>query len=174
MKSDTIIISNTGNGFHDAVEQTRKVAVYNGIEGLNAVQLEVLTEEMLSLARSITGQMTAFFWIEVENGKAELHMSTKTVLDKEQRAELIASSTSRKNEKAKTFLGMIRDRFEEAMAAEVQHETLPYDILQDIAPGNFTEAEWDGYERSILRTLADEVKIGIQGGYVDITVTKQF
>ena len=36
------------------------------------------------------------------------------------------------------------------------------------------EPEWDGYERSILKKLADEVKIGIQGHTVDITVSKRF
>ena len=35
-------------------------------------------------------------------------------------------------------------------------------------------AEWDGYERSILRRLADDVKIGIRGGMVEMTVSKRF
>lgn len=37
-----------------------------------------------------------------------------------------------------------------------------------------TDPEWDGYEQSTLRRLADRVKIGIRGSQVDMTVTKCF
>jgi len=95
-------------------------------------------------------------------------------LDREKRAELIASSTSRKNEASKTFLGSLRDKFEEAMTADVDHFEPSDDILKDMPHGVYDEPEWDGYERSILRNLADEIKIGIQGHTVDITVSKRF
>ena len=104
----------------------------------------------------------------------ELHMTTKVVLDKEKRAELISSSTSRKNEAAKTFLGRIRDRFEEAMTADPSFESVSSDVLADLPGSSIGEAEWDGYERSILRKMADEVKIGIHKGEVEITVCKRF
>jgi len=174
MRSDIITIDKAGNGFQEAVDQTKKVAAYEGISELDSIQLQVLTEEMLSLARSITGEVKASFWIEMENGQADLHMTTKAVLDKEKRAELIASSTSRKNEAAKTFLGMLRDQFEEAMAADPEHYVPSEDILADLPGGVYDEQEWDGYERSILRELADSIKISIVGDTVDITVTKKF
>ena len=64
--------------------------------------------------------------------------------------------------------------FEEAMAADADHFVPSNDILKDLPQGIYEEPEWDGYERSILRNLADEVKIGIQGHTVDITVSKRF
>lgn len=174
MRSDIIHIDNSGNGFEDAVNHSKKVASYKELTDQETIQLQMLTEEMLSLALSITGKMDASFWIEMEEGPAELHMTTKAVLDKEKRAELIASATSRQNEVSKTFLGRIRDRFEEAMAADPYHEQLPSDLLADLPGGVGDEADWDGYERSILRKMADEVKIGIQNGTVEITVSKRF
>lgn len=174
MKSDIVIIDNAGNGFQEAVEQTKKVAEFGGISGLDAIQLQVLTEEMLSLARSITGEMKASFWIELEDGQADLHMTTQAVLDKEKRAELIASSTSRKNEAANTFLGMLRDQFEEAMAADPEYFVPSEDLLKDVAASGVNMQEWDGYERSILRNLADSVRISIVKDTVDITVSKKF
>ena len=175
MKSDVIAISNNGKGFEDAVEQSKKVAEYEGLEDMHSLQLQMLTEEMLSLARSLTGETHAAFWIELEHGIAHLHMTTQTVLDKNKRAELIATASSRKNEAAKSFLGLIRDRFEEAMAAEPDYESLSNDLLVDIpAGGVMSEGDWDGYERSILRKLADDIKIGIRGGTVEITVSKYF
>ena len=174
MRSDIVNIDNSGRGFEDAVEQTKKVASFNDIGELQTIQLQVLTEEMLSLARSITGEVKASFWIEMQGGQADLHMTTRAVLDKEKRAELINSSTSRKNEAAKTFLGRLRDMVEEAMAADPAHYTPSNDILADLPHGDYDAPEWDGYERSILRTLADDVRIGIQGETVDITVSKRF
>lgn len=174
MRSNIISIDNSGKGFEAAVAQAQKAAVYEGLGGADKTKLLVLTEEMLSLARSVTGTMEASFWIELEDGLAVLHMTTRAVLDKVKRAELIASSTSRKNEAAKTFLGWLRDSFEQAMASEPSYESLPMDVLADLPSSYAPEGEWDGYERSILRSLADEVKIGIQKGIVEITVSKRF
>ena len=174
MKSDIVLINNSGMGFENAVIQSKKAAAYEGLDDLQTIHLQVLTEEMLSLARSITGQMDASFWIELENGRADLHMTTKAVLDREKRAQLIHTATSRKNESAKTFLGKIRDRFEEAMAADPVYDCPPEDVLADLPHGVFGEPEWDGYERSILRKLADEIRIGIHGGVVEITVSRNF
>ena len=173
MRSDIVSIDNSGKGFQRATDQAKKVAVYKGMAELDGIQLQVLTEELLSLARSVTGDLNASFWIEFEGPQADLHLTTQAVLDKEKRAALIASSTSRKNEASKTFLGNLRNMFEEAMAADPEHYQLSDDILKDI-PHIYEEPYWDGYERSILRNLADEVKIGIQGHTVDITVSKGF
>jgi len=174
MRSDIVSIDNSGKGFQRATDQAKKVATYKGLAELDSIQLQVLTEELLSLARSVTGDLNASFWIEFEGAQADLHLTTQAVLDREKRAELIASSTSRKNEASKTFLGSLRDKFEEAMTADVDHFEPSDDILKDMPCGVYDEPEWDGYERSILRNLADEIKIGIQGRTVDITVSKRF
>ncbi len=76
---------------------------------------------MLSLARSVTGEMEASFWVESEDKHFELHMSTKTVMDKLKRETLLAASTSGKNEAAKTFLGNIRNAFVEAMISDTDN-----------------------------------------------------
>ena len=174
MRSDIVKINNSGKGFQLASDQAKKVAVYKGLGEMDTIQLQVLTEEMLSLAHSISGEVNASFWIEFESSEAKLHLTTKAILDKEKRAELIQISTSRKNEAAKTFLGKIRDMFEEAMTAYPEYYQPSDDILHDLPQGIYDEPEWDGYERSILRNLADDIKIGIQGETVDITVSKFF
>lgn len=174
MKSDIVYIDNSGKGFLEASEEAKKVAAYMNLGEQDTIQLQVLTEEMLSLARSIAGDIKASFWIEFETALASLHLTTKAVLDKEKRAEFIASSSSRKNEAANTFLGWIRDKFEEAMTADVDHYEPSSDILSDMPQGIYDDPEWDGYERSILKELADDIKIGIQGDNVDITVIKHF
>ena len=176
MKSDVIMIDKSGAGFENAVAETRKVAEYQGLSGKDVLHLELMTEEMLSLVRSVTGEMQASFWIETEAKQYDLHLTTKTVMDKEKRSLLISSSSSRKNEAAKSFLGYLRDAFEGAMAAEADHSynDIPMDILNDLPNHPIDDPDWDGYERSVLRKVADNIKIAIRGGVVDMTVTKAF
>lgn len=176
METGVILIDNTGNGFENAVAETRKAAEYQQLSGKNVLQLELITEEMLSLVRSVTGEMKASFWIEAEDGQFDLHLNTKTVMDKEKRYQLISSASSRKNEAAKTFLGYLRNVLEEAMAAEADHSAsdIPMDILHDIPGDPVEDAGWDGYERSVLAKVADQVKVAIRGGVVDMTVSKKF
>lgn len=53
-------------------------------------------------------------------------------------------------------------------------DELPPDVLSDIASYHLEDPEWDGYERSVLRKVADEVRIGIRRDVVEMTVSKQF
>ena len=177
MKSNLVNIDNQGNGFDKAIEESKKVAVYMELNQKDSLQLQLLTEEMLSLVRIVTGEMQATFWIETELREFNLHMSTKTKLDKEERQTLLAAATTGRNEHAGSFLGYLRDAFEGAMAANADHgDTLPDDVMDDLANHTIscTDSEWDGYEQSTLRRLANCIKIGIKGETVDMTVTKVF
>ncbi len=176
MKSDVILIDNQGNGYSEALNETRKVAIYQGLGHKESIQLQLLTEEMLSLARTVTGEMEAGFWIEADGKTFKLNMNTKTVMDKEKRSLLIESSTERKNAAANSFLGKLRDVFEEAMTSESDRDCyeLPVELQADLAGRVFDSPEWDRYEQSVLKRLADNVQIGIRGGVVNMTVTKAF
>ena len=177
MKSNVINIDNQGNGFENTIEEARKVAAYEALSHKDSLHLQLCAEEMLSLIRSVTGELKASFWIETEGKTFCLHLSTQTVLDKEKRAQLLASSTSGKNEAAKSFLGQLRDLFEQALTAEANHNSdLPDDVLDDLANHTIecTDPEWDEYEQSTLRKLANTIKIGIRGGTVDMTVITSF
>ena len=176
MKSDIIRIDTQGNGFDSAIRETRKTAAYAELSRQDSLKLELCAEEMLSLVRIVTGEMHASFWIEKEDTRFELHLTTQTVMDKEKRAQLISAASSRKNDAANSFLGKLRDMFEESICAEVDHsgEDLPSDVLDDIANRviECTDPEWDGYEQSTLHRLADRICIGIRGKTVDMSVVK--
>ena len=176
MKSDMIQIDNQGTGFDKAVAETERTARFQGLNHKESLRLQLCVEEMLSMARSITGEMLASFWLESVGKKFELHMTTKTVMDKEKRYLLLSSSTSRKNEAANSFLGRLRDAFEEAMTADADHEyfDLPVELQADLSGRSIENPEWDRYEQSVLLRLADNVKIGIRGGEVHMTVIKTF
>lgn len=173
MKSDIIRIDNRGNGFRDALTQTAKAAQFRELDRKEELQLRLCTEEMLSLARSVTGEMEATFWLESEGKSFDLHLSTHTVMDREKRSNLLASATSGKNEAAGSFLGKLRDAFETAMASEADN-SIPEEAMDDMVNRSIEIPEWDEYEQSILRNTADQVKIAIRGGMVDMTVSKHF
>ena len=54
------------------------------------------------------------------------------------------------------------------------YEELPPEILRDLPQGPVQDPEWDGYERKVIRKIADSVKIGIKGGVVDAVVSKKY
>ena len=176
MKTDIIRIDNQGNGFNEAMDLVDRTAGYGRLANKCALQLSLLAQEMLCLARSITGELQADFWIETTDGQYNLHMSTKTVMDAEKRSMLIQAASSRKNEAAKGLLGILRDKVEQAMATPVNHaeEDVPFELMSDVGNQVYEDPEWDGFERSVLLKLADNVKIAIRGGKVDITVNKRF
>ena len=173
MESDIIQIDNLGNGFEQAVEETKRVAQFRGLDHKKSLRLQLCTEEMLSMAHTVTGEMQASFWVESAGKQFDMHLSTKTVMDREKRENLLASATSRKNEAATTFLGKLRDAFEQAMLSDVTY-SIPEDALDDLANHPIEIPEWDEYEQSILRKVADEVKIAIRGDMVDMTITKKY
>ncbi len=176
MKSDVITVDNRGNGFVSAVNEIKKVAAFRGLNRDECLQLQLITEEMLSLIHSVTGEMKASFWIESEDKVFDLKLTTHTVMDKEKRYQLLSSATSHKNEAASGFLGKLRDAFEEAMLSEAERVCyeLPDDAINDLPNRIVSADEWDRYEQSILRRLADDIKIGIRGGLVTMTVRKEY
>ena len=171
MKSDIIIIDNNGNGMDAAQRQAAMAAKFRGLDEKETLKLQIMTEEIMGLARSVTGELAAKFWIESEDKHFSLHLTTKTKMDASKRYQLMFTSSTRKNEAAKGFIGFLRDKFENALLAETDGTYYDSGVALNETP---EDNEWDRYERSILRRLADEIKIGVKGGLVEIAVEKTF
>ena len=173
MVSNIIKIDNQGRGFDQAINEARKAADYQGMNYKQTLRIQMIAEEMLCLVRSVTGELQASFWLEAEGSSFDLHITTQTVMDKEKRHQLLATATSRKNEISRSFLGKLRDKFEEAITAEVDYtyNDIPAELASDTVYAHPDDPEWDGYERSILRKVSDNIKIAIRGDEVRMTVT---
>ena len=175
MKSNIIIIDSQSRSFGRALEETNKVAAYMGLSVQDAQSQMLMMEEVLSLARSVIGDTQARFWIETEDQRIDLRLATEAVLSKEMRYKLIHSSTSQKNEAAKSVFGKLRDSIEQSLAGSettYADEVIPQDLRNDVPNYVVTDPEWDGLERKLLRNMADDIKIAIRGRQVDITVSK--
>ncbi|MBR3019282.1 MAG: hypothetical protein IKH57_19745 [Clostridia bacterium] len=178
MKSKTIAIHSSGNGFIDANQETEQMAA--GLPEEQRLHLCLITEEMLSLFRSVTGEVdNAEFWLESDDdGKYTFHFITRQKLGNVQRSQLIQSTTSKTNEVTKGFLGKLKEAFVQAMSVgrdiDVYYSSSSYSRSVDITDELISTPKWDKFERSVLLSLTDEVKISISGGIVDLTAEKKF
>lgn len=199
MKTDVISVFGRGNRAEAALEQADKVVAYKGLTGKNALHLRLLTEEMTGLMRSVTGATEGQFWIEDHDGVYELHLQARTLLNSEKREQLLAVSSTGKNESAKGLMGRLRDFFDWGSDEDLadfsspllmpdmfEHSSSPildwewsmkrYETaLSSMVGQNDAAAReaWDELEKSVVKHVADDVKISIRNGVVEMVILKK-
>ena len=199
MKTDVITVSSRGKQMEKALEQADKVADYKGLSAKDALHLRLLTEEMMGMMRSITGEKEGTFWIEDQDGEYQLHLKVRAMLTSEEREQLLAVSSSGKNESAKGLMGRLRDFFDWGSDADLSAYSspllLPDAFEQSSSPmldwewsmsryeralssqmeqGNQTVKEaWDELEKSVVSHVADDVKVSIRSGTVEMIILKK-
>lgn len=199
MKTDIITVSSKGNQIQTALTQVDKVAAYKGLSGKNALHLRLLTEEMMGMMRSITGETEGQFWIEDQDGEYRLHLRVRTRLTGEEREQLLSASSSGKNESAKGLMGRIRDFFDWSSDEDLsslssslmlpdmyEHSSSPMldlewsmlryeNALSSRIQLDDSEAReaWDELEKSVVKNVADDVLVSIRGGVVEMTILKK-
>ena len=199
MKTDVITVSAKGKRMETALEQVEKVAAYKGLSPKSTLHLRLLTEEMMGLMRSITGAPEGEFWIEDEDGEFQLHLRVAARLSSEKREQLLSVSATGKNESAKGLMGRLRDFFDWGSYEEfemysspllmpdmLEHSSSPmldlewsmsryesalYEKVQARDPAAL-EA-WDELEQSVVKNVADDVRVSIRGGIVEMTILKK-
>lgn len=202
METNRMIVDGSEEKIDAALAEAERFAEYQGLNEKQARRIRLLAEEMMGMIRGITGDYTAYFWVEGTDSLCKLRLRAKTELDYLKREELIKSSTSKKNASFKGLGGKIRELFE--MMSESYHDAVKYnpyfgmqsyspekslfvgqadtdwslskykEVLEDQKGENpEIDQEWDELERSVLAKLADEVKVGIKDGNVDVTVEKK-
>ena len=192
MKSDIIKVSSVGDQAA-AVRQAEKVAAFKELSGKSALHLRLLTEETMSMMRSITGQMDGEFWIEDVDGVFELHLRVETLMDEEKRKQLISVSRSGVNEATRGLMGKLRAFFEpvDGMpmffssptpgAAAQMHGNMVWsmnDYRNQLALYRAQHREgaqeaWDELEKSVVAHVADDIKVSIRGRIVEMTIIKR-
>ena len=175
----------------EALNQVGKVAAYKGLSAKNALHLRLLAEEMLGMMRSIAGEADGEFWIEDNDDVYELHLKVRTLIDEEQRRQLIAASTEGKNEAARGLMGKLRSFFDLSGGAPVMHglfmpgstiapESMTWSMvdyrgqLEQYAKKDPGALEaWDELEKSVVAHVADDVKVAIRGRTVEMAIYKK-
>ena len=198
MKTDIITVSSSGSQMEKALEQAEKVAAYKGLPAQRALRLRLLTEEMMGMMRSITGEKQGQFWIEDENGVYQLHLQVKTRMTNEKRESLLEVSSSGKNEAAKGLMGRLRDFFDRGsdedifqaspmlMSGMYEHSSSPsldwewkmtqYQLAVEEGVRHDDKAAreaWDELEKSVVAHAADEIRISIRGRTAEMILFKK-
>ena len=192
MKTDILMISSDGTNMDSALAQVDKVAAYKGLSSKNALYLRLLAEETMAMMRAITGSVNGEFWMEDEDQLYTLHLKVSTLMDENAREQLLAASTSGKNEATRGFMGKIRSFFEPSSSVPMFSAGLGggspqmynsyawsmedyKDQLRQYREQNQNEAKdaWDELEKSVVGHLADDVKVSIRGRTVEMTIVKK-
>ena len=199
MKTDIISVSSKGKRMESALEQVEKVAAYKGLSPKNTLHLRLLTEEMMGMMRSITGETEGQFWIEDQDGEYQLHLQVAARLSNKKREQLLSASSSGKNESARGLMGRLRCFFDWSSDEELasisnpllladmfEHSTSPaldwewsmmrYESALYTRVGqNDQEAKeaWDELEKSVVKHVADDVRVAIHNGIVEMTILKK-
>jgi hypothetical protein len=136
MKSDVVKITNSGEGFNEALCAADAAALYRGIGKKETLHLRLLAEEMMGMIRQITGETEAEFWVSSEGESFELHLVAYPVMTQAMRKELLKASSSGKNAAAKGFMGKIKDIFNRALASDDMRNLAYYYSQGIIMPEN--------------------------------------
>ena len=192
MKSEVVVVSSKGRGMDDALAQADKAVAQLGLSPREALHMRLLVEEMMSMVRSIIGQLEGKFWIETEDTGYRLYLQMASLLDREQRKQLISASSSGKNEAHRGIMGKIRAFFE-----PMPIEDTPAYLAETIVPGNANEdltwsmeayrerllkrkeasaeaqEEWDELEKSVVSHIADNVTVSIHNYDVELMIYKK-
>lgn len=194
MKTDIIRVSSDELQIGNALQQVDKVAAYKGLSPKGAMHLRLLAEEMMGMMHSITGERDGEFWIEDNDGEYELHLRVKTWMSMEKRDQLIAASSSGKNEAARGLMGRLREFFDHGadvpalplyyseMPGEFTGSTLNWEwsmnAYQDSLRANVEQDSkaremWDELEKSVVTHVADEIRVAVRGSTAEMTILKK-
>ena len=191
MKTDILIVSNSGARMEEALNQVGKVAEYKNLSPKDALHLRLLAEEMMGMMRSVAGDLDGEFWIEDWHDTYELHLRAYTMIDEEQRRKLIEASTEGKNDASRGLMGRLRSFFDLSGGAPVMHglfmpgstiapESMTWSMvdyknqLEQYAKKNpEAMAAWDELEKSVISHVADNVKVAIRGRSVEMVIFKK-
>ena len=198
MKSNVCKIENGTKDLAAILNESERVAEYNGLTHKQALQLRLLCEEIDGMLPNIIDEFEGSLWIEYEDGVCKVNVSIEIPeFDSDKKEELIGIAKDRKNSSAVGIVGKIRD--------VVENFFLNYDAVTALATssGSFnfmagysesidyacvwrleqyrnsvTKEEhaqaWDELEKSVIASVADDVIVGVKGKQANITIVKKF
>ena len=201
MKTELISITPAGAGKDKALELTEKTGAFCGLDHKSALRLRLLSEELIELMRTFTGELKGDFWLEAKDSTVEVHLKTEIPMDQQTKKELLSVSSTGKNAAAKGFMGKIRDMISTATLPEdpetkaMTEQALGLMALGCQAGSYSGSYSWsmssyvtsiekaeeiqaqeakDELEKSIVANLADDVTVHILNSYVEIKIYKSF
>ncbi len=152
--------------------------------------LLLLTEEAMGLINAIVYVEDGQFYIEREDNEYRIHLSAVADMDDDAKEKLIDASSDGKNQSYIGVSGKIlkvidsvftKEAYEAVAVSAIDRQMYgsaypmtsnTWSLASYYESTKKDEEEWDGYERSILLKLADDVLVSARGDKLHITVVK--
>lgn len=198
MKSNVCKIENGTKDLEAILNESERVAEYNGLSHKQGLQLRLLCEEIDGMLPNIIDDFEGKLWIEFENKVCKVNISIQIPeFNVTKKDELIGIAKNKKNAAAVGLAGKIRNAIEnfflndEAMSAvELSSgqfyfnagygEYIDYSYLwtleqyRNTVKNDAQTENWDELEKSVIASVADDVIVGIKGKQADIIIVKNF
>lgn len=196
-----IVVDAHGIGMQKAIDRTADFCEKCGLEKRETLRMRLLSEELFGMMRGIVGSVNGHYWLEhdEDNKSFAIHLRTNVMMDREIRRQLLSLSSTGQNAAAVGFVGKIRDLVNVLILPKNagEHGTLSLPpglhVEKDSLTSSYvwsmnryksdlrnnkefsdSEEDWDELEKSIVASIADDVRISIEGTQVEIVIFKQF
>ena len=197
MKSNICKIDNGTKDLAAILEESERVAKYNGLNEKQTLELRLLCEEIDGMLPNIIDNFDGELWIDFEDGICKVNVSVKIPeFNSGKKEELIAIAKDKKNAAAVGIVGKIRNVIENFFLDEGSTDAMAHSGAFGASTG-FSEGvdysylwtleqyksavkkeeqrdEWDELEKSVIASVADDIIVGVKGKCADITAVKKF
>ena len=202
MKTDVITINNIEQDLDKVLDTTEKIGKETGLLDKEKIRLRLLAEELVGMLRGIAGDIVADYWIENQDKSFELYLTSDVALDQNMRKQIIDVSTSGTNSAVKGFTGKLREMIAIMLLPKGDDAYLPgytmdfmgassmmgcqlgidgyiwtmqqYAMAVQSGKDEKSREAWDELEKSIIASIADDVRVSVKGYHVEIVVVKSF
>jgi hypothetical protein len=183
----------------DAIlNESERVAKYNGLSHKQSLQLRLLCEEIDGMLPNILGDFDGELWIDLEDGECRVNISIQIPeFNTNQKEGLIGIAKNKKNSAVVGIVSKIRGSIENFFLDEVRMEALAVssssygmevgysdrvdysyswrleEYRSSVKKEEQAEA-WDELEKSVIASVADDVIVGVKGRQANIIIVKKF
>lgn len=198
MKSNVCKIQNGTRDLAEILNESERVANYNGLTHKQTLQLRLLCEEIDGMLPSLTEDFDGELWIDFEDGVCKVNVSIKIPefnIDKKE--ALISIAKNKKNAAAVGIVGKIRDSIENFFLDDVKMDALALSTVsygmgagysefadcdylwrleeyKKLAKSEENTDAWDELEKSVIAAVADDVIVSVKGRKANIVIVKKF
>ena len=196
MRSNVCRIEKGVKDLDKILKESEKVAVYNGLNHKQTLQLRLLCEDIDGMLPKIIDDFEGCFWIDFEDGVCKVNVAIRFAkFTASKKKELLGLAKNKKNASVKGIVAKIGAAIEEFFLDEENINAISLlSEFDGITVGSRMEhsyywslnqyrstvkkaekAEaWDELEKSVIASLADDVIVGVKGLNAEITIIKKF
>ena len=197
MKSNVCKIKNGTKDLATILNESERVAEYNGLTHKQTLQLRLICEEVDGMLPNVISDFEGDIWIEFEDGVCSVNVSIEIPeLDIDEKEALINIAKNKKNAATVGIVGKIRNAIENILlnkdaldAFNASTSTFRFgdgfgsvdfgyswslEKYRNAVEKDRQNDEWDELEKSVITFVADDIIVGVKGRRANITVVKKF